>query len=305
MLRPFTSTSSSGKILGGILLFLLGLGILGVLTVLAILLVERRPEHSSVSRGALLAEQAGCFACHGRAEEEPRFNLRQTAPGQWRGKSNPPLLDGELDRLDVLVDWITNGAPASEAKEHNNLFIRMPAYRDRLTPGEIDDIAAWILSETLKRRMNERSKTADAAEQRPLTPDEVFVAGDRLARRNGCYQCHGELGQGALANPDSFKSYIPGFQGNDFRKLTANGDREEVLHWINEGRGRAIESGRLGRLAKKFFDQQAIPMPAYRDQLTDTEKELLADYVLLLNKSGPLPAAEIERLLHLIEPSDP
>lgn len=291
--------------MGGVLLFLLGLGILGVFAAAAILFVERSPEHSPVSRGATLAREAGCFACHGRGEEEPRFNLRQTAPGQWRTKSNPPLLDGELDQMDVLVDWIANGVPASEAEQHNNLFIRMPAYKDRLKPGEIEDIAAWILSETLKVRMEDHVKTAETTEPRPLTPDEVFVAGDRLARRHGCYQCHGELGQGSVANPDSFKRYIPGFQGQDFLKLTAQGDREEVLHWINDGRGRAIESGRLGQFAKKFFDRQAIAMPAYRDQLTAPEKELLADYLLLLNKTGPLPAREIERLLKLLEPSEP
>ncbi|HEX2860843.1 MAG TPA: c-type cytochrome [Lacunisphaera sp.] len=304
MLRSSLSTNS-GKILGNLLLFLLAMAILGTLAATAIFLVERRPETSPVSRGARLADQAGCFACHGRGEDEARFNLRQAAPGKWRGKSNPPLLTGELDELDVLVDWITNGVPASEAKQHADLFIRMPAYRGRLTPVEIEDISAWILSETLRLRAEPGERAAaPAAGQRPLTNDEIFAAGDRLARQTGCYQCHGELGQGAVGNPDSFKGYIPGFQGEDFLKLTANGDRTEVLHWIDHGRGRAIESGRLGRLAQKYFDQQAIPMPGYREQLTPAEKELLADYVMLLNKSGPLSAREIERLIPLLSPSD-
>ena len=44
-------------------------------------------------------------------------------------------------------------------------------------------------------------------------------------------------------------------------------------------------------------------MPGYRDQLTAAEKELLADYLLLLNKSGPLSAREIERITRLLDPS--
>jgi len=129
------------------------------------------------------------------------------------------------------------------------------------------------------------------------------VSGDLLSRRHGCYQCHGELGQGGIANPDSFKGYIPGFQGTDFLKLTANGDRAEILHWIDHGRGRAIEAGVLGGIAKRYFDRQAIPMPGYRDQLTAAEKELLADYLLLVNKAGPLSVQEIERLVQLLASS--
>lgn len=296
---PQMPSSQSGKILGAVLLGLLVLGVAGTV----FLQIEKQPEQSPVSRGAKLADQAGCFACHGRGEEEPRFNLRQAAPGKWRSKSNPSLGDGEITKLDVLVDWITHGVPADEAEQHKQLFIRMPAYQDRLTPGEIEDIAAWILAEGLKAQVESDAEAPQPASGQSLTPDQLLVAGDQLARQNGCYQCHGELGQGGISNPDSFKGYIPGFQGHDFLELTNQGDRSEVLHWIDHGRGQAIEKGLLGRVAKKYFDGQAIPMPGYRDQLTAAEKELLADYLLLLNKSGPLSAREIERIVHLLAPS--
>jgi mono/diheme cytochrome c family protein len=132
--------------------------------------------------------------------------------------------------------------------------------------------------------------------------DALLVQGDRLSRKSGCYQCHGELGQGGVPNPASFKGSIPGFQGDDFRKLTANGDRAEIIHWIDHGRGVAIESGLLGGIAKKYLEGQAIPMPGYRDQLTAPEKELLADYLLLINQTGPLSAQAIERIIPLLEP---
>ncbi|AOS43032.1 Cytochrome c [Lacunisphaera limnophila] len=298
MLPPPRTRPADGKILGVVLLGLCGLAVGATI----FLQVEKQPESSPVTRGARLAEEAGCFACHGRSEEEPRFNLRLAAPGQWRGKNNPSLWEGEITEVKVLVDWITNGVPADEVEKHKQLFIRMPAYRDRLSAAEIEDIAAWILAEGLKLRVDPGARTTPAAPGAALTPDQLFVAGDRLARQTGCYQCHGELGQGGVANPASFKGYIPGFQGQDFLKLTADGDRSEILHWIDHGRGRAIEAGLLGRIAKKYFDGQAIPMPGYRDQLTPAEKERLADFLLLINQSGPLPAREIERLNAVLDP---
>jgi mono/diheme cytochrome c family protein len=288
---------SSGKILGLLLLVGLVLGIAGTV----VLQIERQPESSPVSRGARLAEQAGCFACHGRGDEEPRFNLRPASPDGWRRKANPSLASLDIDKVDELVDWITHGVVAREAESHKKLFIRMPAYQDRISPGEIEDIAAWILAERLK--YTAPSNPTSSPVTKPMTSDQLLVAGDPLARAQGCYQCHGELGQGGVANPASFKGYIPGFQGKDFLKLTDQGARSEILHWIDHGRGQAIESGLLGGIARKYFNEQAIPMPGYRDQLTPAEKDLLADFLLLLNKSGPLPAREVERLVNLINPS--
>lgn len=299
MRHPTLSQPQAGRIVGVVLLGLCALAVAGTVFVQ----VERRPESSPVARGARLAEKAGCFACHGRGEEEPRFNLRQASPGQWRNKNNPSLWEGEITEVKVLVDWISNGAPAADAEQHKKLFIQMPAYKDRLSAGEIEDIAAWILAEGLKLRVDAGARQPPVAATQPLSADQLLAAGDRLARQTGCYQCHGELGQGGVANPDSFKGYIPGFQGADFLKLTAGGDRNEVLHWIDHGRGRAVEAGFLGRFAKKYFDGQAIPMPGYQDQLTVAEKERLADYLLLLNKTGPLSAQEIERLTPLLDPS--
>ena len=204
----------------------------------------------------------------------------------------------------MLIDWVTNGVPADKAARHKTFFIQMPAYKDRLKPDEIEAIAAWILAEGLKISQASATKYGPATPPKgPLEPDQLFAAGDHLSRKYGCYQCHGELGQGGVANPDSFKGYIPGLFGKDVAKLTANLDRDEILHWIDHGRGRAIESGLLGKLAKKYFDQQATQMPGYRDQLTVEEKGLLADFVILLNKKGPLPPSEIERLTALLEPN--
>ena len=297
MPRPSHSPLVSGRILGVVLLVLLCLGLGGTI----LLQVEKKPEYSPVGRGAKLADSAGCFACHGRGDAEKRFNLRQKADA-WGTKNNPTFWDEDLVKVDEIVEWITKGVTADEVEKHKRLFIKMPAYQDRLKPAEIEAIAAWILAEGLKfnQGTGPTAKPAPAADGKLTASDQLLVAGDRLSRKFGCYQCHGELGQGGVANPASFKGYIPGFFGEDFRKLTANRDRAEILHWIDHGRGQAVETGLLGRLASRYLDGQAIPMPGYRDQLAGSEKERLADYLLLLNKSGPLPAREIERIATLL-----
>ncbi len=292
-------SANAGKILAIVLLVLLVLGIGATV----LLQIEKQPELSPVSRGARLAETAGCFACHGRGDGEKRFNLRQSSAEKWTAKSNPTFWDGDITKVDEIVDWITNSAPAAEVERHKKLFIRMPAYKDRLKPDEIEALAAWILAEGLKFTQGTGSavKPLPPSAGRPLDADQLLVSGDRLSRKLGCYQCHGELGQGGMSNTGSFKGYIPGFFGQDFLKLTAHGDRAEIIHWIDHGRGRAIESGLVGRLARNYFETQAIPMPGYRDQLTAPEKDLLADYLLFLNKSGPLPAREIQRIAARLE----
>ncbi len=267
---------------------------------------ERQPELSPVARGAQLAVASGCFACHGRSEGEERFNRRQFSPNDWKTKTIPTMWEDGVDRAEVIIDWITHGVPARDAEKHKQFLIQMPAYEKHLSPEEIDDIAAWVLAEGLRLTQGhgnaeKEAPSLAAADISKLTPDQLFVLGDRVSRQHGCYQCHGEFGQGGVANPASFKSTIPGFYGREFRQLTANGDRAEILHWIEHGRGHAIESGLMGKLAKKFTDGQAIGMPGYREHLSEIEKTLLTDYLLWLNRSGPLPAREVERIGHLLE----
>ncbi len=297
-MRPDRKTDPlAGKVLGLVLLALLVLGLCGTI----LLQYEKQPEQSPVSRGAKLVESAGCFACHGRSEDDKRFNLRPKADA-WAPKANPTFWEDGHATYDELIDWITHGVPAAKAERHKKLFIRMPAYEHRLKPEEIEAIAAWVLAEVPKYGPKTEARAKPGAPASSLTQsDQLLVSGDRLSRKFGCYQCHGELGQGGVPNLQSFKRYIPGFFGDDFRQLTAHGDRTEILHWIDHGRGVAVEQGLLGRLARHYFDTQAIPMPGYRDQLTPAEKELLTDYLLLLNKSGPLPAKEIERITTLID----
>jgi mono/diheme cytochrome c family protein len=266
---------------------------------------ETQPEHSIVGRGKLLATSSGCFACHGTSEADPHANFRKTADGSWKPKAIPTFWENGIDTADVIVDWITHGVPEDEAAAHRKLFIQMPAYERFLPASDIDAIATWILSEGVRQSQAAADPASEKvpateAELQALDPDHLMAVGDRLSRRFGCYQCHGEFGQGGAPNPASLKGYIPGFFGRDFLALTENGDREEIAYWIDHGRGRAIESGLLGAVAKKYLSGQAIAMPAYKDQLSAMEKSTLVEYLSLLQHEGPLSAKKFESLLHLL-----
>lgn len=265
--------------------------------------VERRAEVSVVTHGRNLAVSNGCFACHGTSDADQKANFRQDTAGGWKSKSIPSLWENGIDQLDVLNEWIAKGVIAKEAEEHKRLFIQMPAYEGFMKPKEIEAVSAWILAEGIRLSQGggpDEIPETPIEKVRELPPDRLLALGDALSRRHGCYQCHGELGQGGVSNPASFKSAIPGFFGDEFRALTDGGEREEILHWIDHGRGRALESGFTGILAKRFLDGQAIAMPAYRDHLSESEKAVLTEYLLYLNKAGPLSGKELERILALL-----
>lgn len=284
------------------------IGILAAFAVLAgwFYRYETKPESSPVSRGAHLATAAGCYACHGTSIDDPRANFR-LRDSQWRGTGIAPIWEEEHSAKSI-VTWVTHGVPESKRESHENLMMQMPAYGDdgHLTAAQIDDIAAWALAVGIKGFQGYDNLDEDMPE---LTPEEVadldegelVLLGDRLSRQVGCYQCHGELGQGRIDNLASFKGYIPGFQGADFLKLTDGGDPAEIRHWIEHGRGQAIESGVLGGMAKKYFDAQAIPMPGYAEVLSSAEIDLLVAYTLWLQEQGPLKAEAIESFAGIID----
>src|SRR5690606_720045 len=200
-----------------------------------------------------------------------------------------------------LTAWIRDGFEPGKEESHRRFHSQMPAYGEALSPEEIDAIVAWILGEGLRYSEGMGNGAAPLPELTPqavaaLPEDRLFALGDRAARRFGCYQCHGELGQGGVENLLSFKGFIPGFFGKEFLDLTDGGERAEILHWIEHGRGKAIESGPLGGIARRFFESQAIDMPAYADLTNEGEKALLVEFMLLLNRRGPLSGQDLEAI---------
>ena len=114
-----------------------------------------------------------------------------------------------------------------------------------------------------------------------------------LASRQ-CFGCHGELGQGGVANPGSLKGYVPGFFGRDYDVLTRGGDPEVVRQWIRDGVPHFFRGG-IGRLrpALWFTERQQVKMPAYAQSLRHGQVEALVAYLTVLRGFGPLDAEAI------------
>lgn len=138
----------------------------------------------------------------------------------------------------------------------------------------------------LRRNLGERAKAGRGG---------ALIAGETLARKYHCFQCHGQLGQGGFANRGSFKGYVPGYFGDDFRLLTRNASRDSVRAWIVEGMDEHIlDNPVTGKVAQFFFTRQAVSMPSFAS-LAEDELDILVEYVIALNKFGPMTPAKVRR----------
>jgi mono/diheme cytochrome c family protein len=210
----------------------------------------RSANRGPVQRGADLALAQGCLGCHG-------------------GRGESPSLPRPFNELDVverqtLREWILDGMPRHvrqdpELRESlEAAAIRMPAWRDRLSNTQVDDLVAYL-----------RALAGADVPEEPLPR-----AGHAVAERLGCFRCHGPGGRGADRNPGSLKGYIPPWDGRDFTELVA-GDAE-LREWILEGRPRRLQANPLARF---FLDRQAIRMPAFRSWITEAELLALEAYI--------------------------
>jgi mono/diheme cytochrome c family protein len=216
----------------------------------------------AVQRGYEIAQEKGCFTCHG--------------PGGLRGMANPgygldevPALAGGLVTMYVedeaeIREWILDGLPRrirddpAQMKLRENALISMPAWRDFLSARETDDLVAFV----------------KAVSDLEAPPEGPATQGKEVADRLGCFNCHGPQGRGSPPNLRAFKGYIPAWDGADFTELARNDD--EVREWILDGRPKRLENHPVARF---FLGRQPIQMPGYRGHITDAEVEQLLAYI--------------------------
>ena len=226
-----------------------GLGLVSACLVTAVFW-WRSANVGPVQRGAELARAQGCVGCH-------------------EGPTVSPLLPrafADLDDVDAatLREWILDGMPRrvrndSELREAlGAAAIRMPAWRGRLSAGEVDDLVGYLRA----------SANAD------LPEDPAILTGHAVAERLGCFRCHGPGGRGAGSNPGSLKGYIPPWDGPDFTELVV--DETELREWILGGRPQRLQTNPLARF---FLDRQAIRMPGFRGQITEEELRAIEAYI--------------------------
>jgi mono/diheme cytochrome c family protein len=136
--------------------------------------------------------------------------------------------------------------------------VRMPAYRPFVTAAQVEDLVAFL-----------------RASSGLILPDEERAArGAELAAELSCFACHGPLGTGGVANPGSLKGYVPALIGADFDDLVR--DDEELRAWIEKGEIPRIAQHPVGR---RFFERQAIRMPAYGRFRPAADVDALVAYV--------------------------
>jgi mono/diheme cytochrome c family protein len=203
-----------------------------------------------VQRGADLALSQGCLGCHGGSGESPLL----------------PRLFTDLDDVEreTLREWILDGMPRrvrQDAELRAALeaeAIRMPAWRGRLSEGQVDDLITYLRALAV----------AD------LPGDPAIRTGYAVAERLGCFRCHGPGGRGASRNPGSLKGYIPPWDGSDFAELVV--DEAELREWILGGRPQRLQDNPLARF---FLDRQAIRMPAFRGSIQEEELRAVQAYI--------------------------
>ncbi|RME44484.1 MAG: hypothetical protein D6795_17870, partial [Deltaproteobacteria bacterium] len=176
-----------------------------------------RPAPDAVSRGAERFVALGCVGCHG--------------PGGHGGVPNPGSREGEIPGFTggtammyveseaEIREWILDSRPArlDAPQAGPDALIRMPAYRGRISEQELDDLVAYYKA---------------VAWYTPGIPDAARE-GRSVARRYGCFGCHGASGRQGIPNPGAFKGYIPGWGSRDYFELVRN--EAELREWILEG----------------------------------------------------------------------
>ncbi len=248
---------------------------LGALLVLAtgaaLWAVYLRPDLPPAERGRRLAENLGCFGCHG-----PEGSLGSPDPGREDGAV--PGFGSELMMFASgpaeIRQWITDGVTRSRSKsisfneQQDAATVVMPAFGRRLDPGQIDDLVVFV------QAVNGAAAPADSLAGR----------GRKLAAGLGCFGCHGPGGRFARPNAGSLKGYVPSWDGADFAEVVR--DRAEFEEWVRDGKSRRFTRNPL---ARRFLDRAVLHMPAYRDHLEAGDLDALWAYVSWLRTEGAAP----------------
>ncbi|HEY0781471.1 MAG TPA: c-type cytochrome [Thermoanaerobaculia bacterium] len=215
---------------------------------------RRGAESSPVGRGRAVAARMGCFACHGPegAAGGPNPGAKGGSIPTWTGGTWMMFNKSESD----VRAWIADGHPPGRQPEAAAL-IKMPAYKSRLRAGEIDDLVAYVLAVSAYGDLDEKPS-----------------AGRDAIARLGCFGCHGPEGRGVVANPGSFKGYIPPWDGADYPDLVQNA--AELKQWVRSG---VSDRFKANPAARHFVETQVVQMPAYGDKVSDADLDAIGAYI--------------------------
>jgi mono/diheme cytochrome c family protein len=228
---------------------------------------QRAALDAPVQRGRAIAFRMGCFGCHGDGGGQPIPNLGAKG-GEVPGWTGGTWMMWNRNESDVR-EWILKGRPAHRAADPDAL-ITMPAYENRLTTREIDDLVAYVL----------------AASHFGAIDDPSAASGHEVAYRSGCFGCHGPEGRGLVINPGSFKGYVPPWDGADYAELVR--DDAELRQWVRNG---ASDRFLANPVARRILESQAIAMPKYGDRVSDGDLKAIGAYIAWVRRHPRTGAA--------------
>lgn len=168
---------------------------------------------------------------------------------------------------DEVREWIRDGVSSTKAssetwhRERDAGVLVMPAYGDRLSDAEIDDLVAYVM----------------AIGRIDAPRDTLAARGEERARQLGCFGCHGSGGRLALPNPGSLKGYIPSWNGNDFPELVR--DEAEFRQWVEKGVSDRFAGSAF---ARGYLERASVRMPPFEDHLQPGDVDVLWAYITWL-----------------------
>jgi len=135
---------------------------------------------------------------------------------------------------------------------------------------------AWIILLTVLAVAEAAALTALLVRQgwRRDAADSPVVRGREVARRMGCFGCHGPGGERPIPNPGAKNGDVPRWGGGMW--MMYNDAPDDVRAWIRDGHPPGHEPDADALLA----------MPAYGERLSDAELADLTSYVLAVSRFG-------------------
>jgi mono/diheme cytochrome c family protein len=104
--------------------------------------------------------------------------------------------------------------------------------------------------------------------------DTPVTRGRELARRMGCFGCHGPGGERPIPNPGADNGEVPRWGGGMW--MMYNDDEADVRAWIRDGHPPGHQP-----------DENALlSMPAYGERIGEAELSDLTSYVLAVSRFG-------------------
>lgn len=199
-------------------------------------------------------------------------------------ESSPAARGADLAYMQNCIDCHGRADTGGIVDEKLDCLARPAENVDAHYRGACQDYLAYFEMVRLKRNFALRISAGN--------PNRL-LKGEGLARDYGCFQCHGDLGQGGSRNHRALKGYIPGYFGDDFVALTRGGSAESIMAWIRHGADPAlVDSGVRGYIARFFLERQAVKMPQFRT-LPENEIRLLVEYLIALHQYGEMDASDI------------